>query len=80
MFKTFSVNIAAQSVMTHIFTNRWQQERKGKRCLVVDYSSVVGRKPLGYAPLYCAEKSYNAMFSRSLGIQYAAAYKKDPVN
>jgi len=23
MFRTFSVNIAAQSVMTHIFTNRW---------------------------------------------------------
>lgn len=45
MFNTFSVNIAAQSVMTHIFTNKWVQERKGKRCLIIDYSSVVALKP-----------------------------------
>ena len=68
MFNTFSVNIAAQSVMTYIFTNKWQSERKGKRCLVIDYSSVVGLKPMGWGPLYSAEKSYNAMFSRSLGM------------
>lgn len=80
MFTSFSVNIAAQSVMTHIFTKKWQEERKGQRCLVIDYSSTVGRKPQPGAPLYCGEKSYNAMFSRSLGLQYAAAYKADPKN
>ena len=80
MFTSFSVNIAAQSVMTHIFTKKWQEERKGQRCLVIDYSSTVGRKPQPGAPLYCGEKSYNAMFSRSLGLQYANAYKADPKN
>jgi len=80
MFASFAVNIAAQSVMTHIFTSKWQEERKGKRCLVIDYSSVVGRKPMGGAPLYCGEKSYNAALSRSLGMQYANQYKADPVN
>jgi short-subunit dehydrogenase len=80
MFNSFTVNIAAQSVMTHIFANRWMEERKGKKCLVIDYSSVVALKPMGGAPLYCAEKSYNAIFSECLGKQYEAAYKKDPIN
>lgn len=80
MFNSFTVNICAQSVMTHIFTKRWTEERKGKKCLVIDYSSVVALKPMGGAPLYCAEKSYNAIFSECLGKQYEAAYKADPVN
>ena len=80
MFNTFSVNIAAQSVMTHIFTNRWVQQRKGKRCLIIDYSSVVALKPQPGVPIYSGEKSYNAVLSEALGKQYAAAYKADPVN
>lgn len=75
LFNTFSVNVMAQSVMTHIFTNRWKDERKGKRCLVIDYSSIVAQKPMGGAPIYCAEKSFNAVLSNSLGQQYEAAYK-----
>ena len=71
MFNTFSVNIAAQSVMTHIFTNKWIKERKGKRCLVIDYSSVVALKAMPGVPIYSAEKSYNAVLSEALGKQYA---------
>ena len=37
-------------------------------------------EPQPGGPLYCAEKSYNAVFSQSLGKQYANAYQKDPVN
>lgn len=80
MFNSFTVNIAAQSVMTHIFTKRWVDDRKGKKCLIIDYSSVVALKPMGGAPLYCAEKSYNAILSECLGKQYENAYKNDPVN
>lgn len=80
MFDTFSVNIAAQSVMTHIFTNKWVKDRKGKRCLVIDYSSVVALKSMPGVALYSGEKSFNAVLSESLGKQYANAYKADPVN
>lgn len=80
LFNTFSVNVAAQSVMTHIFTKKWVEERKGKRCLVIDYSSVVALKPMGGAPIYCAEKSYNAVLSECLSKQYESLYKADPEN
>ena len=53
-----SANIFAQSVMTRIMAGKWLEERKGKQCLVIDYSSDCISRPLASDPLFAGSKSY----------------------
>ena len=78
LMQMISANVFAQSVMTRIMAGLWLEDRKGKNCLVIDYSSG-GSNPFAPDPLYAGSKSYAQVLSSSLAAQYEAFSAKDPV-
>ena len=67
-----SANVFAQSVMTRIMAGKWLEGRKGKNCLVIDYSTGGAAGHFAPDPLYAGSKSYAQVLSRSLAAQYRA--------
>lgn len=51
---------------------KFANERKGKKCAIIDYSSVLNARPMAKLGLYASVKTFNYIFSQSLALEYSA--------
>lgn len=78
LMQAISANVFAQSVMTRIMAAKWLEDRKGKQCLVIDYSGGGLASPLASDPVFAGSKTYAQVLSRSLDAQYKSFHDDDP--
>ncbi len=56
--------------MSRYFLAKWAVDRIGKKCSIINYSSVVAKTPRANLAIYGATKSFNSNFSESLNLEY----------
>ena len=68
MFDLLTVNCCSQMVMSRYFLGRWANSRKGKKCAIIDYGSVVasGENNKPRVIEYGACKAFNRWFSKGI--------------
>ena len=70
IFDMFYVNCASQAVLSRYYLEKWASTRKGKKCAIVSYSSIVAQNPMPNVASYCGVKGFNDIFSRSMEVEY----------
>ena len=70
IFDMLYVNCASQAVLSRYYLEKWVNERKGKKCAIISYSSIAAQEPMGGVAEYGATKAFNDIFSRSMEVEY----------
>jgi short-subunit dehydrogenase len=56
---------------------KWAKTRKGKKCAIVNYSSLLTQIIKPNFATYAATKAYNDVFARSLQVEYSQSQEVD---
>ena len=59
MFDLLHINCAGQLTFSRYFLNKWAAERSGKKCAIVDVSSINYAEPMLKLANYNASKAFN---------------------
>jgi len=80
MFNLLTVNCASQVVVSRYFLAQCAKNRQGKKCALVDYSSMgaLGNNPPPKLIQYGATKAFNLWLSKGIAAEYAHTLKQNP--
>ena len=70
MFNMVQVNCISQMAMSRYFLDQWRVSRQGKKCAIIDVSSMCADSPSAMVSQYAATKAFNSLLSQSLYAEY----------